>query len=105
VIHWIKATLGLEDSMATNTTSTNDSLTGLFWRRIGLSFARAFIAALIAQAAVIWSGLAENVADGTVDWNAGAALIFAAISGACAAGIRAAQAKGTQLETDPRLKK
>lgn len=70
----------------------------LFWKKVGLSFARAFVPTLILGLA----GVFDHVADGDLD--GGKAALVALIVAAITAGLRAAQALFTQLETPPELK-
>lgn len=72
--------------------------TPLFWKRVGLSFARAFIPFLILGLVGAWDSFV------TGDVEAGKAAVIALISGAVTAGLRAIQALFTTLETDPALK-
>jgi hypothetical protein len=68
--------------------------TPYFWKKCGLSFARAFIPAFILGVLPVWDAVAAG------DWNAGKAALLALITGAGTAGIRALQALFTNLETD-----
>lgn len=69
--------------------------TPLFWKKIGLSFARAFIAFFVLGVV----GAYDSFVTGDVE--AGKAAAVALITGAVAAGLRAAQALFTTLETPP----
>lgn len=73
-------------------------LTPLFWKRVGLSFVRAFIPVFILGVIPLWDQIVAG------DWDAGKSALIALISGAVTAGIRAAQIFFTTVETDPRLK-
>ena len=65
-----------------------------FWKKIGLSFARAFIPAF----AIGLTPAADAVAAG--DWNTARAAVVACVLAGAAAVLRALQALGTTLETD-----
>lgn len=72
--------------------------TPLFWKKVGLEFARTFVVVFILGAATV----TDQVVGG--DWNAGKSALIALIAAAVTAGLRAAQALFTQLETPPELK-
>lgn len=65
-----------------------------FWKKIGLSFARAFLAAFV----IGLTPAADAIASG--DWNTARAAIVACALAGGAAVLRALQALGTNLETD-----
>ena len=65
----------------------------LFWKKIALSFARAFVSFFVLGAVGAYNGFV------TGDIHAGKAAVIALITGAVAAGLRAAQALFTTLET------
>lgn len=65
----------------------------LFWKKIGLSFARAFVSFFVLGVAGAYDSFV------TGDVAAGKAAAIALITGAVAAGIRAAQALFTTLES------
>jgi hypothetical protein len=67
--------------------------TNLFWRKVGLDFARTFVATFLVAVLPVWEAIAAG------DWNAGKAAGLAAVASAVSASIRAAQARFTQLET------
>jgi hypothetical protein len=64
----------------------------IFWRKVALSFIRAFIPFFFLGLAGVW----DDVAAG--DWNASKSAIVALIGGAVTAGLRAIQALFTNLE-------
>ncbi len=72
--------------------------TELFWRKVGLEFGRTFIVFFILGLIPVL----DVVADG--NWSVAQAALVALIGGAANAGLRAAQALFTQLETPPELK-
>lgn len=70
-------------------------MTTLFWKKVGLSFLRAFVSFFVLGVAGVWDAIAAG------NWSAGKSAIIALIGAAVAAGIRAAQAAFTTLETPP----
>lgn len=69
--------------------------TSLFWRKVGLSFLRAFVPFFILGVIPLW----DEVVAG--DWNTARAALIALIGASVTAGIRALQALFTTLETPP----
>jgi hypothetical protein len=69
----------------------------LFWKRVGMSFLRAFVGAFALGITGVFGSLGEAGSDFTAGKSALIALIVAAI----AAGLRAAQALFTTIETPP----
>lgn len=69
-------------------------LTPFFWKKVGLSFVRAFVPFFILGVIPVWDSIAAG------DWNAAKAALIALIGAAVTAGLRAAQALFTTLETD-----
>jgi predicted ABC-type exoprotein transport system permease subunit len=70
-------------------------MTPLFFKKVGLSFARTFLIVFVLGLIPVW--------DNVVNWdpNASKAALLAVIAAAGTAGIRAAQALFTTLETPP----
>lgn len=66
---------------------------GLFWKKVGLSFVRAFVPFFILGILPVWDSIVAG------DWDAGKAALLALIGAAVTAGIRAAQALFTTAET------
>ena len=81
--------------------------TKFFWRKVGLEFARTFVAVFALGSLGALGLIAEAATDGTVTLDelgvAGSAVV-AAGGGALAAAVRAAQALFTRAETPPQLK-
>ena len=77
---------------------TNDTLTPLFWKRVGLDAARTFIPVFILGVLPVWDSIVSG------DWNAAKAAGLAAVAAAGSAVLRGLQAKFTRLETPPELK-
>ena len=73
-------------------------MTPLFFKKVGLEFARTFVIVFVLGILPVWDNL--------VNWdpNAAKVAILAVIASAGTAGIRAVQALFTQLETPPELK-
>ena len=67
--------------------------TGLFWKKVLLSFARAFVPFFVLGLAGAWDSFV------TGDLAAGKSAVIALVTGAITAGLRAAQALFTNLET------
>lgn len=70
-------------------------LTPLFWRKVGLSFVRAFIPTFILGIGSAYSAFGEG------DLSGAKASLIALVVAAGAAGLRAAQALFTTLESPP----
>lgn len=75
-------------------------LTELFWRKVGLEFARTFLTVFVLGVIPVASNLAD-----TKDWDTARAALLALVAAAITAALRAAQALFTQLETPPELKR
>ena len=74
-------------------------MTPLFLKKVGLSFARYFVASFLTGIVSVGLDLIDSG-----DVSAARAAVLALIGGAVAAGLRAVQALVTNLETPPELK-
>lgn len=68
-------------------------MTPLFWKKVGLSFLRAFVVFFVLGVIPVW----DEIVGG--DWDAAKAALIALIGGAGTAALRAIQALFTNLET------
>lgn len=68
-------------------------LTKLFWKKVGLSFIRAFIPTFLFGVLPVWNSIVQG------DWTVAKAAFLALIAASVTAGFRAAQAMYTTLES------
>ena len=66
----------------------------VFWKKVALSFVRAFAAAFVLGLTDVLSAVGPNASD----WGAGKAALVALVVAAVTAGVRALQALFTHLE-------
>jgi len=67
----------------------------LFWKKVGLSFLRAFVVFFVLGVIPLWDQIVAG------DWDAGKAALIALVGGAGTAGLRAIQALFTTFESPP----